>query len=53
MWWYIPAQKGYDEIDAAQGMGEKTGVMPVVVMSEEKAKTHKTCFLTSITAFRT
>jgi putative transposase len=43
---YIPGQKSYDKIEAARGEGEKTGVMPVVMISEEKAKTHKTCFWT-------
>jgi hypothetical protein len=33
---YISGQRGYDEIE----------VMPVVVRSEEKAKTHKTWYMT-------
>jgi hypothetical protein len=43
---YSSGQKGYDEIEAARGVGEKTGVMPVAVISEEKAKTHKTGYMT-------
>jgi hypothetical protein len=43
---YISGQKGYDEIEAARGEGEKTGVMPVGVIREEKAKTHKTWYMT-------
>jgi hypothetical protein len=46
-WWrriYISGQKGYDEIEAVRGVGEKPGVMPVI--SEEKAKTHKTGYMT-------
>jgi hypothetical protein len=46
-------QKGYDKIEAARGegergewKGEKTGVMPVVVISEEKTQTHKTWYIT-------
>ena len=39
---YISGQKGYDEIEAARGEGEKTGVMPVAEIREEKAETHKT-----------
>ena len=49
---YISGQKGYDEIEAARGVGErgegggeKIGVIPVVVISEEKAKTHKTWYI--------
>ena len=33
---YISGQKGYDEIEAVRGVGEKTGVMPMVVIREEK-----------------
>jgi hypothetical protein len=29
-----------------EGGGEKTGVMPVVVISEEKTQTHKTRYIT-------
>jgi hypothetical protein len=43
---YISEQKGYDKIEAVRGVGEKTGVMPVVVISEEKAKTHKAWYMT-------
>ena len=50
---YISGQKGYDEIEAARGEGEsgegwgdKPGVMPVVVIREEKVKTHKTWYMT-------
>ncbi len=50
---YISGQKGYEKIEAAQGEGErgegegeKTGVMPVVVISEEKTQTHKTWYNT-------
>ena len=43
---YISGQKGYEEMEAVRGGGEKTGVMPVVVISEEKAKTHKTWYMT-------
>ena len=43
---YISGRKGYDEIAAARGVGEKTGVMPVVVIGEEKAKTHTTGYMT-------
>jgi hypothetical protein len=50
---YISGQKGYGEIEAmrgegesGEGRGEKTGVMPVVVISEEKVKTHKTWYMT-------
>ena len=50
---YISGQKGYDEIEAARGEGEsgakrgkKTGVMPATVIREEKAKTHKTWYMT-------
>ena len=48
---YISGQKGYDKIEAARGAGErgegeKTGVMPVVVISEEKTQTHKTWCIT-------
>jgi hypothetical protein len=43
---YISGQKGYDEREAVRGVGEETGVMPVVVISEEKAKTHKTWCMT-------
>ena len=50
---YISGQKGYEKIEAArgegergEGEGEKTGVMPVVVISEEKTKTHKTLYIT-------
>ena len=50
---YSSGQRGYDEIEAARGKGEsgagggeKTGVMPVVVIREEKAKTHKTWYMT-------
>jgi hypothetical protein len=39
---YISGQKGYDEIEDVRGEGEKTGIMPMAVISEEKAKTHKT-----------
>ena len=45
---YISRQKDYDKIEAARGegergewKGEKTGVMPVVVIKEEKEKAHK------------
>jgi hypothetical protein len=43
---YISGQKGYDEREAVRGAGVKPGVMPVVVRSEEKAKTHKTWCMT-------
>jgi hypothetical protein len=43
---YISGQKGYDKIEAVLGEGEKTGVMSMVVISEEKAKTHKTWYMT-------
>jgi hypothetical protein len=50
---YISGQKGYDTVEAArgegergEGEGEKTGVMPVVVISEEKMKTYKTLYVT-------
>jgi hypothetical protein len=43
---YISGQKGYDKIEALRGVREKTGVMPVGVISEEKAKTHKTWYMT-------
>jgi hypothetical protein len=39
-------QRSYKEIEAARGVGEKPGVMPAVVISEEKAKTHKTWYMT-------
>jgi hypothetical protein len=50
---YISGRKGYEEIGAARGEGEsgerggeKTGVMPVVEIRVEKAKTHKTWYMT-------
>ena len=43
---YISGRRAYDEIEAARGEGEKPGVMPVAVISEEKAKTHKTWYMT-------
>jgi hypothetical protein len=43
---YISGQKGYEEIEAARGEGEKPGVMPVALIREEKAQTHKTWYMT-------
>ena len=43
---YIYGQKSYDVIEAVREEGEKTGVMPVAVRSEEKAKAHKTWYMT-------
>ena len=52
---YISGQKDYDKIEAVRGEGErgegggegeKTGVTPMVVISEERAKTHKTGYMT-------
>jgi hypothetical protein len=43
---YISGQKGYDEIEDVRGWREKTGVMPVAAVSEGKAKTRKTGYMT-------
>nr|QNO51679.1 hypothetical protein IGDPAKFA_00033 [Methanosarcinales archaeon ANME-1 ERB6] len=48
---YISGQKGYEKADAIRGKrgderGEMRDAMPVVVINEEKEKTHKTWYIT-------
>jgi len=41
---YISGQKGYEKAGAIRG--EMRDAMPVVVINEEKEKTHKTWYIT-------
>ena len=48
---YISGQKGYEKAGAIRGergeeRGEMRDAMPVVVINEEKEKTHKTWYIT-------
>ena len=48
---YISGQKEYEKADAIRGKGgderrEMRDAMPVVVINEEKEKTHKTWYIT-------
>ena len=48
---YISGQKGEEREEKGEGSGERckyeeTGAMPVVVVEEEKEKTHKTWYIT-------